>query len=91
MLKALWGGAPFTSNTRCLPPRGHRTRVPINPRAGGLFTGFFDKLDNPYYFAAFVLLLIGGAGAAWMVVSGRINVQKLVAHLSADDTGEADA
>jgi lysozyme family protein len=48
--------------------------------------GFFDKLDNPYTLAAFVALLAFGGLAAWLVISGRINVQKVVAHLSEDDT-----
>jgi hypothetical protein len=49
--------------------------------------GFFQKLDNPYTLAAFVAILLAGAGALWLVISGRINVQKVVAHLSQDDTG----
>lgn len=48
--------------------------------------GFFDKLDNPYHLAAFLALLGAGGVATWLVISGRINVQKLVAHLSEDDT-----
>lgn len=48
--------------------------------------GFFDKLDNPYTLAAFIALLAAGVLAAWLVISGRINVQKVVAHLSEDDT-----
>jgi lysozyme family protein len=47
---------------------------------------FFDKLDNPYRLAAFVAVLAVLTLAAWAVLTGRINAQKLVAHLAPDDT-----
>jgi lysozyme family protein len=51
----------------------------------GIISGFFDKLTNPYTLAAFVLLLAVVTVAAYLVIKGRIDVQKLVQHLSEDD------
>ena len=53
---------------------------------GTAIGAFFDKLDNPYRLAAFVAVLAVLTLAAWLVLSGRINAQKLVAHLAPDDT-----
>jgi lysozyme family protein len=48
--------------------------------------GFFDRLDNPYTLAAFIALLLAAGLAAWLVISGRVNAQKVIAHLAEDDT-----
>jgi lysozyme family protein len=53
---------------------------------GTAIGAFFDKLDNPYRLTAFVAVLVVLTLAAWLVLSGRINAQKLVAHLAPDDT-----
>lgn len=53
---------------------------------GAAIGAFFDKLDNPYRLGAFVAVLAVLTLAAWLVLSGRINAQKLVAHLAPDDT-----
>lgn len=49
-------------------------------------TGFFDRLSNPYTLAAFLALLACAGLALWLVLSGRINAQKVIAHLAEDDT-----
>lgn len=56
---------------------------------GTAVAAFFDKLDNPYRLAAFIALLAVITLAAWAVFSGRINAQKLIAHLAPDDTTAA--
>jgi lysozyme family protein len=56
---------------------------------GSAFVGFADKLHDPYILAGFLGLLGAGSIGLYLVVTGRLNVQKLVAHLSDDDTEAA--
>ena len=51
--------------------------------------GFWDKLDSTPHLIAFGMILVALAGGAYMIVTGRINVQKLVEHLSIDDGEDA--
>jgi lysozyme family protein len=50
--------------------------------------GFWDKINDPIHLTMFLAILGLGSGALYMVITGRINVQKLVAHLAYDDTQE---
>ena len=54
---------------------------------GGTVAAFFQHLDNPYTLAAFVIIIIGIAVGAVLVIRGRIDVNKIVEHLT-DDTTE---
>lgn len=56
---------------------------------GSAFVAFADKLHDPYILTGFLGLLGAGGFGLYLVVTGRINVQKLVAHLEVDDTGGA--
>jgi lysozyme family protein len=56
---------------------------------GSAIGGLFDKLDNPYVLAAFVIVLILASVGLYLVIKGRIDVQKIIKHLSQDDTTEA--
>lgn len=53
---------------------------------GGIVSGFFDKLDNPYTLTAFVLILGVVSFGAYMVFKGRVDMQKLAKHLAPDDS-----
>lgn len=53
---------------------------------GSAFSAFAEKLHDPFVLAGFLGLVGAGTVALYLVVSGRLNVQKLVAHLSEDDT-----
>jgi lysozyme family protein len=78
------------TETRAKPLHKSRTIKGIiltyGTTAWGMLMGFIDKLHDPYYLAAFLGLLAVGAFGVYLAVTGRINVQKLVAHLSDDDT-----
>ena len=52
----------------------------------GWFSAFMDKLHDPVYLALFLVGVGVTCYATWLAVSGRINVEKLVAHLSEDNT-----
>lgn len=49
-------------------------------------SNLLPKLHDPYVLAAFLALLAFAGFALWLVVSGRINAQKVIAHLAEDDT-----
>lgn len=86
-------------------PRADDTETEVKPLhksrtmwggIGGIMTtvistvvGFFDKLDNPYTLTGFIALLGFAGVSGWLVISGRVNVQKVLAHLSLDDTDDA--
>jgi lysozyme family protein len=57
----------------------------------GAFAAFFQKLDNPYTLAAFIIIVLGASVGAFLVIKGRIDVNKLVEHLSDDDTQQEAA
>ena len=52
---------------------------------GSTIAGFFEHLDNPYTLTAFVVIVLVLSVAAYMVIKGRIDVQKIVKQLSGDD------
>lgn len=84
-------------------PKAQDTETGIKPLArsntiwGGLglwatsafaaIKGLFESLHDPFALVGFLGLLAAGSLGLWFVVTGRLNVQKLVAHLSQDDTG----
>ena len=52
---------------------------------GSTIAGFFDKLDNPYTLVAFiVILLVIGAGG-YLILTGRLNLQKKLEDLKTKD------
>jgi hypothetical protein len=51
----------------------------------GLVSGFFDKLHDPYMLAAFLALLAAGGVGLWLVITGRLNIAKIVEQLSGSD------
>jgi lysozyme family protein len=51
-----------------------------------MLKGFVHELHDPYMLAAFLGLVAAGSVGLWLSVTGRINVQKIIAHLSEDDT-----
>jgi Uncharacterized conserved protein len=53
---------------------------------GASASGIFSHLDNPYTLAAFMTIAAGGTVAAYLVFKGRIDINKIVEHLSQDDT-----
>lgn len=52
---------------------------------GATAVAFFNKLDNPYTLAAFIAVLILIAIGAFLVIKGRVDVNKVVRHLSDEE------
>lgn len=52
----------------------------------GAFAALFQRLDNAYTLAAFVIIVLAASVGAYLVIKGRVDVNKLVEHLSDDDT-----
>lgn len=85
-----------------ISPKARDTETRINPLRvsrtiwGGLasfassistaMAALFQRLHDPYTLAAFLALLAFAGFALWLVVSGRINAQGVIAHLAEDDT-----
>lgn len=78
------------TETRVKPLAGSRTILggiaSFATTAMSSLAALFQKLHDPYTLAAFLALLAFAALALWLVVSGRINAQKVIAHLAEDDT-----
>ena len=57
---------------------------------GSTVFGLFEKLDNPYTLTAFIVIIVVASGAAYLVIKGRIDVNKIVEHLadSPPETGQ---
>lgn len=52
----------------------------------GWFTSLMDKLHDPVFLTLFVVGVAVACYAVWLAVTGRINAQKIIAHLAEDDT-----
>ncbi len=52
---------------------------------GGTIAGFFDKLDNPYTLAAFVAILLVICVGGYLILTGRLNLQKKLEDLKTKD------
>lgn len=52
---------------------------------GATAVAFFNKLDNPYTLAAFIVILIAIAIGAFLVIKGRVDVNNVVKHLSDEE------
>jgi lysozyme family protein len=57
----------------------------------GAVAAFFEHLDNPYTLAAFVIIALMASVGGYLVIKGRVDVNKIVEHLSDDDTQEKAA
>lgn len=51
---------------------------------GGSVAGLFQYLDNPYTLSALVIIIIVASVGLWLVLSGRLELAKLVDHLQED-------
>lgn len=47
----------------------------------GMVSGFFDKLNNPYTFSAFIILIIVVSVCVYLVIKGRIDINNTVKSL----------
>lgn len=52
---------------------------------GSTVAGMFEYLATPWGFAVFASLLVAVSIGAWLVIKGRVDVQKVVKHLSEED------
>lgn len=52
---------------------------------GSTISGFFEHLDNPYTLTAFLAIIVALSVAAYLVIKGRIDVNKIVKSLSGDE------
>lgn len=56
--------------------------------AGAAIAGFIDKLgENPYAWGFVGIVLVIGGICLYLVIKGRLDVQKIIEHLSQDDKG----
>lgn len=53
--------------------------------AGSAVASLFDKLDTPLGFAAFVIILLLIGGFTYLIIKGRLDVQKIVRQLSGEE------
>ena len=52
---------------------------------GGTIAGFFDRLNNPYTLAAFIIIVLVICVGGYFVLTGRLNVQKKLEDLATRD------
>ena len=52
---------------------------------GGTIAGFFDRLNNPYTLAAFVIIVLVICVGGYFILTGRLNVQKKLEDLATRD------
>ena len=52
---------------------------------GGTIAGFFDRLNNPYTLAAFVIIVLVICVGGYFILTGRLNVQKKLEDMATRD------
>ena len=52
---------------------------------GGTIAGFFDRLNNPYTLAAFIIIVLVICVGGYFVLTGRLNVQKKLEDMATRD------
>lgn len=53
---------------------------------GGTVAGFFDRLNNPYTLAAFIFIVLVICVGGYLILTGRLNLQKKIQDFATRDT-----